>query len=333
MLNASAKMREMIVAGHWARMIQLAAQLDLGALLASGPRHTLDLATVTGTDPDSLSRLLGALASKEIVVAERDGFWNLTPLGETLRGDAAGSCQQAALYWGLPSVRGAWDALEYSIRTGQPGFAHANNRGFFDHMEHNAADGRVFDAFIAHPDRSAAHAEAIDWSRFRQVVDVGGGTGAFLQEILARNPNIVGTLLDVPRAVEQAHAVERGGNLTARFRALAGDFFTSVPAGADAYILSQILHDWPNEASLAILRACRAAMPQHGKMLVIEQLMGEGPDPSFVSRGDVAMLVLLGGRERSRTEFQSLFAAANLALESVTTLPSSFFLLTAGVIC
>lgn len=322
-------MRDMLYAGHRARMIQLAAELGLADLLAAAPRTSGELAALTGTDPDALFRLMRTLARQGLFARDGEGGdvrWRLAPLGETLRSDVAGSFRPMALYWGLGSLRAAWDHLDHSIRSGRPGFRRANGAEFFDHFATHPDDGAIFDAFISQPQRYAAHAAAVDWSGFAHVVDVGGGTGAFLREVLARNPDLVGTVFDTERVIGAMPPT--GDVIAGRLRAEAGSFFERVTPGADAYVLSQVLHDWPDPPCLAILRACRAAMPAHAVLLVMEQVVGEGPDPAFADHLDMAMLVLLGGRERSRAEFDRLFAPAGFALESVTPMPTSFSLLT-----
>jgi 16S rRNA G1207 methylase RsmC len=151
-------------------------------------------------------------------------------------------------------------------------------------MSTQPKDGHLFDAHITRNQsgRAAIHAAAIDCTRFRHVVDVGGGEGAFLSELLKRNTHMTGTILDLPRAVAAARRMACREHLDGRMDAVAGNFFHQVPSGADAYILASILHDWPDEAAVRILRACRAAMPSNGSLLLIEQVLGEpNTDPVF----------------------------------------------------
>jgi len=324
-------MRAMITAGHRARMIQIAAQLGIADILAHGPADPVLLAEESGCDGEALSRLLRALAASGVFARTTDGAWQLTELGETLCVDSPASCRAAALYWGLDSVRSAWDNLEYSIRTGQPAFDRANGRGFFEHMEAESKDGGLFDAFITRNQngRAAIHAAAIDCTRFRHVVDVGGGEGAFLAELVKRNAHLTGTVLDLPRAVAAARRTARREHLDGRMAAVEGNFFHQVPSGADAYILASILHDWPDEAAVRILRACRAAMPPNGSLLLIEQVLGDpNTDPVFSTESDITMMVLLGGKERTRAGFVALLEAAGFTLVDTVCTPTSFSLLT-----
>jgi hypothetical protein len=329
--EAALAMRAMITAGHRARMIQIAAQLGIADILARGPVDPVLIAGEAGCDVVALSRLLRALAASSIFARTKDGAWQLTELGETLCVGSPASCRAAALYWGLDSVRSAWDNLEYSIRTGQPAFDRANGRGFFEHMEAEASDGGLFDAFITRNQngRAAIHAAAIDCTRFRHVVDVGGGEGALLAELVKRNAHLTGTVLDLPRAVAAARRTARREHLDGRMDAVEGNFFHQVPSGADAYILASILHDWPDEAAVRILRACRAAMPPNGSLLLIEQVLGDpNTDPVFSTESDITMMVLLGGKERTRAGFVALLEAAGFTLVDTVCTPTSFSLLT-----
>jgi SAM-dependent methyltransferase len=329
---AAVTMRAMITAGHRARMIQVAAQLGIADILARGPTDSVHLAVEAGCDADALGRLLRALAASGVFAQVTDGTWHLTELGETLCAGSPVSCRAAAMYWGLDSIRNAWDFLEHSIRTGEPAFARANRRRFFEHMEAEANDGNLFDAFITRNQngRAAIHAAAINCTQFRHVVDVGGGEGAFLVELLKRHAHLTGTVLDLPRTVAAARETARREHLDGRMDAVEGSFFHQVPSGADAYILASILHDWPDEAAVRILRACRSAMQPGARLLMIEQVLGDpNTDPLFSAESDIAMMVLLGGRERTREDFAALLVAADLALANVVYTRTSFSLLLA----
>jgi hypothetical protein len=322
----------MITAGHRARMIQVAAQLGIADVLARGPADAVRLAAEFGCDADALGSLLRALAATGVFAQTMNGAWKLTELGETLCADSPSSCRAAALYWGLDSIRSAWDHLEYAIRTGLPAFDRANGRSFFEHMSTQPKDGDLFDAHITRNQsgRAAIHAAAIDCTRFRHVIDVGGGEGAFLSELLKRNTHMTGTILDLPRAVAAARRMACREHLDGRMDAVEGNFFHQVPSGADAYILASILHDWPDEAAVRILRACRAAMPSNGSLLLIEQVLGEpNTDPVFSTESDITMMVLLGGKERTRAGFVALLEAAGLALVDAVCTLTSFSVLTA----
>jgi hypothetical protein len=323
--------RKMITAGHVSRIIQVAVRLGIPDLVADGARTTEQLAAASRTHGGALERFLRVLAANDLCSRRAGGTWELTGLGETLRSDSQTACHLAALYWGLDSVRAAWDRLDYSLRTGLPAFSHANGSSFFQHMTSTGEDGEVFDQYMTanQGERAAAHLERIDCRGFRRVVDVGGGQGAFLIELMKRNPHISGTILDLPCVADRARKLVKQEELDDRINVIDGSFFDGIPNGADAYVLSAILHDWPDEQALTILRACRAAMSDDAVLLVIEQMVDAKDVSPFSALLDVAMLVLLGGKERSREEFAELFAAAGLSLCAVTPTSTTFSVITA----
>lgn len=329
--NPAGAIRHMITAAHLSRVIQVAARLGIPDLVAGGDRTTEQLAAASGTHEGALERLLRVLAANGLCSRCDLGTWELTQLGEALRSDSPSACHEAAVYWGLDSVRAAWDRLDHSLRTGLPAFSHANGSAFFQHMANSAEDGEAFDRFMTanQRERAASHADLIDRESLRWVVDVGGGEGAFLIELARRDAHLRGTLLDLPHVAVRAREMVRRVNLQDRIGVVEGSFFDAIPRGADAYTLSAILHDWPDEQALMILRACRAAMCDDAVLLVIEQVVDPGGASPFSALLDVAMLVLLGGKERSREEFAALFAAADLVLCTVTPTPTTFSIITA----
>ena len=328
----SLAMRAMITAGHRARMIQVAAQLGIAEILARGPTDCMALAAETGCNVENLGRMLLALSASGVFERNTDGAWQLNELGETLCAESPASCRAAALYWGLDSIRAAWDHLEHSIRTGEPAFERANRRGFFEHMAARPEDGDLFDAFITRSQsgRAAIHAAAIDCSRFRHIVDVGGGEGAFLAELLKRQVHLTGSVLDLHRAAAAARATAHREHLDDRMESVEGSFFEQIPSGADAYVLASILHDWPDEAAIRILRVCRAAMRHDASLIIIEQVLsGPNTDRLFSAESDIAMMVLLGGKERTREEFSALLEAADFTLTELVCTRTSFSVLIA----
>ena len=152
----------------------------------------------------------------------------------------------------------------------------------------------------------------------------------FLAALLKRHAHLTGTVLDLPRPAAAARATARREHLDSRMDADAGSFFHQIPSGADAYILVSILHDWPDEAAICILRACRAAMLPSASLLVIEQILDDpNTDLLFSAESDIAMMVLLGGKERTREGFAAMLEAAGLTLEDTVYMPTSFSLLIA----
>jgi hypothetical protein len=330
--NPAALVQEMITAGHVSRAIQIAVRLGIPDLIAVGRRTTEQLAEATGTNSRALERLLRVLAVNELCALDERGTWQLTNLGHTLRSGSPTACHAAALYWGLDSIRAAWDRLDDSLRSGQAAFSHANGGSFFRYMQSSADDAKVFDEFMTatQRERAAWHADAIDCQDLGRVIDVGGGEGAFLIELVKRNPHLSGIVLDLPHAAARARQAVIREQLHHRVSVAEGSFFEAIPHRADAYVLSAILHDWPDGQAVHILRACRAAMTGDAVLLVIEQVIDPAePTSRFSALLDLTMLVLLGGKERTREEFGALFAAADLELVAVSPTPTTFSIITA----
>jgi len=220
-------------------------------------------------------------------------------------------------------IQDAWKELEYCVRTGDPVFRKRGLDDPFSDPARTPEEAANFDAAMADFTTVAAIAVAAtyDFASIHTIVDVGGGNGALLIGILTAHPHLNGTVFDQPPAAERATSriAERG--LTERCTAVGGDFFKEVPAGADAYILKHVIHDWNDERAVAILRNCHRAMAKKGKLLIVEGVYPPRIDRSLESRAaaanDVNMLVNTGGRQRSEAEFRSLYAAAGFTLTKI----------------
>lgn len=292
--------------------LHAAAALGIADLLAAGTSSIIDLAAATETQPDPLYRLLRALAAAGVFHEHPDRRFTLTAMGDCLRSDAPDPVAPWALHAGQPYVHRAWEALPHSLRTGETAFRHAHGVDVWDYRARHPEQSAIFDRAMSGISRRVAEAvvNTHDFGRYRHVVDVGGGEGALLATILAAHPAICGVLFDLPHVVARAAPVLDAAGVGTRCDVVAGDFFAGVPAGGDAYVLKGILHDWDDPAATAILRACRRAIAPGGTLLVIERLIAppnEGADAKF---SDLNMLVVPGGRERTRQEFKSLFLAS-----------------------
>jgi SAM-dependent methyltransferase len=219
----------------------------------------------------------------------------------------------------------AFSELGHSAHTGLPAFDKVFGKPRFDWLADHPDEATLFQhAMIAlGQGHNEAVAQAYDFGPFARVVDVGGGHGQLLSNILIRHPHLSGVLFDLPAGIQMARA--RGGNFPPNTEFLAGSFFDRVPGGADAYILKKVIHDWNDERAVRILRNCRDAMKPHGRVLVAETIIPPGNEPTTIKLIDAAMLVVTGGVERTEAEYAALFATAGLRLERVisTGLPIS----------
>ena len=300
--------------------IHVAATLGIADLLTDGARTSDDLAAATGTDARSLYRLLRALAAVGVFREEDGRRFALTELGDGLRSDAPEGIAGWAAFIGRPPYWQAWGDLLHSVRTGESAFRHVHGTDVWTYRAQRPEESATFDRAMMSHTRAANRAllDAYDFGRFGTLVDVGGGNGALLAGLLGAYPALQGILFDQPHVVAGAEEVLRAAGVANRCRIIGGSFFDEVPAGGDAYVLKAIIHDWEDEESLAILRACRAAVPDGGSLLVIERELGPPNADPVAKLGDLNMLVNPGGQERTLDEFGALFEAAGFRLVSAT---------------
>jgi hypothetical protein len=290
------------------QLLYVAVELRLPEALAEGPRHVDELAVEVGADRCVLRRVLRGLAADGVLDERPDGRFALTAVGELLDAGHPSSMR------GAVRARGglyytALAGLLAATREGGTPFELAHGRPFFSHLAAHPDQGAAFQASMAARSRREASAvvAAYDFSRFATLVDVGGGPGLLLAAVLGANPGLAGTLFDRPEVVAGAALPHVGG-----------DFFARVPPGADAYLLSRVIHDWDDAEAVAILRTCRSAMADTATLLLVEALLPErAVDDTAAVRMDLHMLALLHGRERTRREYAGLLAAAGLRLTRV----------------
>jgi hypothetical protein len=295
--------------------IYVAAKLRIADLLASGPKTIAELASESGAHPPTLERLLRALSTLELFAPASEGRFRNTPLSEMLRIDHPQSQRDGALF--LPA-RFLWlpiGELFESVRTGEPAFRRIFGQPFFEYLAAHPADAAVFNNAMTQgiPWTSLALLAAYDFSRFEQLVDVGGGEGALLRDILAATPRLHGVLFDLPQVVTRASEILTG-DISARCQIVGGNFFESIPEGADAYLLKGVIHDWPDDDAARILRNTRRAIRPDGTLLLIEGMV----DSTSRRVGLMELLMLvIGGRERTEAEFRSLLASADFLLARI----------------
>ncbi len=264
--------------------------------------------------------MLRALAGLGLFAEEGEGRFRLTALGEPLRAGVPGSVRGYAVLVGEPMVWRSWGGILHSLRTGQPAFDHAFGAPLFEYLAAHPEEARVFDEAMT--GRSAAEIAAVlaayDFSGAGTVVDVGGGQGALLAAVLEADPRARGVLFDRPHVVAAARArLATAGLVPARCHLVEGDFFGAVPPGGDLYVLKRIIHDWDDGRARSILRNCRAAVPEAGRLLLVELVVPPGDEPSDAKLLDLLMLVYAGGRERTEAEYRDLLASAGFGLTRV----------------
>lgn len=313
-----------LVRGHW-RVQALRAAVDLGLVDAmTAPADASRLATRVGVAPDQLVRLLRVLEDVDLVEHTDAGRWGLTDRGRLLRTDDPSGLRSLLVMQTWPPHLTSWNHLPDALRSGSGTFEAANGAGLWQLMAHDPEQSRVFNAAMARRGawQATAVREAADLADVTTVVDVGGGRGAMLIALLGEVDSLRGVVADQSHVVAEAGAALAAAGLADRCQALPADFFEAVPSGGDAYVLSNILHDWTDDECVAILRVVRAAMPSHARLWVLERVLDPDPprersEQADLHLVDLHMLVTFGARERSVAEYAALLAAAGFTAPDV----------------
>jgi O-methyltransferase domain len=298
------------------RALQLVAELGVADHIASEPVAPADLAAACGLAPDALDRLLRLLAAHGIFRVQPGGFAH-SEASRLLRSDHPMSMRAFAQLMGLPVCWNSFGALEHSLRTCAPAAELAGPGGFFAYLRSHPAQARIFGQAMSAKAQADIEAvlDAYDFAPFRVIADIGGGRGHLLQAVLQTVPRAEGILFDLPDVVATVEAVASG------LRTQAGDFFADPLPAADCYLLMEVIHDWPDDQALAILKAVRAAASPGANVLVIEDVIPAGaPDPR-VHTLDVLMLAVTGGRERTAGQLGKLLRGARFRPSAVIETP------------
>lgn len=311
-----------LICGYWvSQLVFVAVRLKLADALADKPLTAAVIAGRVGANAAFLYRVLRALASVGVFAELPDRRFRLTPLAQTLRSDSAGSLRDFALHNIDDYMWQTWGALEHGVMTGANAFEHVYRKSPFQYLHERPEKERVFAAAMASisAGQNAAVAEAYPFGKLTRLVDVGGAHGHMLAEILRRHKKLTGVLFDQPQVVARA---PDSGFITApdirgRCTIEGGNFFRSVPEGADGYVMKFIIHDWDDEECVRILDICRNAMAKGGRILIVENVIPKGNAKDWAKLLDINMMVAPGGKERSREEFDALMARAGLRLTRV----------------
>ena len=331
-MDVSRELHRLVIGYQVSQAVHVVATLGLCDLLADGPRTVAELAEATGADARSLTRLMRGLTAVGLYVSDGDQTFANTELGDAFRADAPRSVAALARLVGRPFHWQTYGSLEHSIRTGENAFSAVHGESVWDYLAKRPDEQKVFDEAMTALSQAVADdvVDAYDFGRFGTVVDVGGGRGMLLAAVLGRYPSVDGVLFDRPGVVAGAQGLLSAAGVSQRCRVVGGSFFDSVPDGGDAYLLKSVIHDWPDEESVEILRTCRRSMPAHGRLLLVEQLLDESPDPARTALSDLTMLVVAGGQERTTDEYRSLLAAAGFDLTGTVPTGNAVFIIEAA---
>lgn len=313
--------------GHMAtQVVGVAVQLKLPDAIGDHERSAEELASEYDTPPQTMNRLLRALAALEVLTENSPGRFTLTQVGSLLRTDRPDSMHAFTRIRTDPAIMQSWQRLDFSVRTGRTAFDEVFGTDFFSHLKIQSAMSALFNAAMSAGTRAVADTlpSHYDFGRFHTVADIGGGDGTLIAAILAEHPPLRGILFDSAEGLTQAEDTLGQAAVSDRCVIEVGDFFTAVPSGAELYILKNIVHDWDDDHAATILGHCRRVVPEDGRLLIIERVLPETVDPTlppFAHLSDLNMLVIVGGLERTRAEFERLCERSGFTLTNLTPLP------------
>jgi hypothetical protein len=317
--NPSPPVLFQMASGYWtSQAIYVAAKLGVADLLNDGPQSCVTLATATGADAPSLFRLMRALASVGVFSHVHRDCFALSPLAECLRSDVPGTLRAMVMTIGEIHYHACGNLL-HSVQTGSPAFNNVFGTSLFDYLQQDACAADTFNQGMTNLSSMLAYAVlmAYDFTGISSILDIGGGEGKLLQTILEVNPEMEGAVFDLPTTIETTTQKLNNNTGVGRCSYIAGDFFESVPPGADAYLLCQVVHDWDDDRAVTILKNCRKAMGKNKRILLVEMVVPETNIDSFSKLLDLNMLVMTGGRERTKAEFRTLLAASGFMLTKI----------------
>ncbi len=322
--SPQAVLRRMARGYREAKALQVVAELGIANLVAQEPKTAEELSKVLGVDSDALYRLLRALASEGIFKEGSDSRFENTPLSETIRDDVPGSVRDYVIDSFDDGSMLAWAKFMDVVKTGKASFKDVNGCDRWEYLRRHPDIGERFNKrMTANSSRiTSALVKSYDFSQLKTLIDVGGGQGIVLASILGKNPQMRGCLYERSSVIEGAKSFLETQGVINRCDLISGDFLESIPKGYDAYLLKHVLHDWGDEEALTILRNCRASIPKHGTLLIIDAIISRDNSPHPAKWGDLHFMVVhQGGRERTKREFDSLLRKSGFELKQVIVLP------------
>lgn len=304
-LPPPAQLMKFIVSKWISKPIYVVAELGIADMLKNGPKFIEDLAQESNTHPPSLYRIMRALASVGIFNETKEKYFELTPMAEFLK---TGMLRSAAILFHSVWSDQAWEYLLDGIKTGETPFNQAHGISLGAWLKKNPQAAQIFNEANAIKAATSHRViiDAYDFSGVQKLLDVGGGVGTLMIEILKAYPELQGIIADLPPVAQEANKLIHSKGFGDRCQSVECDFFKAIPSGADALLLSNVLHDWPDDSCEKIMKNCFDALEPHSKILIVEMIIPPGNEPSIAKLLDMEMLVITGGRERTESEFKNL---------------------------
>ncbi len=308
-----------MASAYWvSQAIYVAAKLGIADLLSDGPQSCSTLSLTVGSDAPSLFRLMRALSSVGIFSQLDQDRFALSPLAQSLRSDIPGSVRAIVISLGEIHYQ-ACGSLLHSVRAGTPSFSCVFGTSLFEYLAQNAEAADAFNGGMADLAAMLAYAVllAYDLTGISTIVDVGVGEGRLMEKVLQFYPELHGTVFDTRPTIEKTCRRFDGDIAPGRCSYAVGDFFHSVPEGAEMYLLSGVVHDWDDDRAITILKNCRRAMTKDGRLLLVETVVPTTTSMHFSKILDLNMLAMSAGRERTKREFCALLGAAGFRLTRI----------------
>ena len=315
MENSKQELFRIISGCKLTQSLYVAAKLGIADHLARGPMSADELAKKVGANPKALLRLMRHLAALDIFTQDESQKFGLTSHSELLRDDNPESMRYNAIYSGEENYKATGDLL-HAVRTGETAFNHLYGKGHFDWLADHPDESSTFNKAMAQSLRRLENPlESYDFSGKHLIVDVGGGRGDLITTIIRANPTLKGILFDLPQGNREAPSQLKAKGVEDRCQIKEGSFFRSVPEGGDVYVLSRILHDWPDDRVSTILANCRKAINDDGILLIRDNVLTDGDE--LGSQLDITMMIMTGGQERTESEWKNLLHSTGFALTKI----------------
>jgi len=316
------------VTSFWiGKAIGVAAELNIADILKEGPKQIKELAQITQCHEQALYRLMRTLSSHGLFKEDKNQVFSLTKLGNCMIENGNKSVKYFVLHQNSEHNWRQYGEMLHCVKTGEHATKKLYNMEPFEYIEKNPDTNNVFNKSMTYTSEMSSMfmVSNYDFSKFKTIVDVGGGQGFLLSCILYKNPNLTGTLFDLPHVVKSANQNLDRFDVSSRCNIQSGSFFNTIPENADAYILKNIIHDWDDEKSIQILQNIHKVMNKNSKLICIESIISEDNKPSFGKNLDLEMLVgTNGGKERTLLEYKILYEKAGFILNKIIETPTPF---------
>lgn len=323
-----------MVTGYWiTQIVRAVATYSIAEHLSEGPTTAERIAEAEGLDVDAARRLFRTCAAVGLITSDDGERFSSTDLLRTLLPDVPGSLKGFAIAQGSPGHWGPWGNFPEALRAGGRQAPEHQGPDLWDYYNQVPDEAAAFTTSMDNMSAMVIEdaAKLIDTSETGTAIDVGGASGSLVHALMLANDALHGSVLDRPQVIPDAESAAARNGLSERFTAVPGDFLESVPA-ADLHLLKFILHDWPDETCVEILRNCRAGLNAGGRVAVLEMVVGDLGEPGLAPLMDMNMLAIVSGEERTLAEYDALFTAAGLTRTKASPTSSEFVIIEATAI-